>query len=457
MSKEHEVYWLERSLQDSAKAYNFAEKQLQKLRKEYRKSITTIEKELKQATDEEKERLKDLKAKIENELDRLFELEEVLTEETLHQIYEDGYYHAVYNYQQAVGYGTSVVYIAPTAAEVVINRAWSGKNYSDRIWTHRDKLGKKVEQIMTQGTILGHSNAKMAKKLSTEMNTTFGNAARLIRTETNYVHNQATKAGYEAMGQDKYIFLATLDLRTSATCQSLDGKKFKTKDAKPGVNYPPMHPNCRSTTIPDVEEDGDEVRLAKLNGEYYEVPGSMTYEQWYKEHVVDKYGAKQAAIMKKMVVNESQDRTLFASYQKSIGVDAPKSFVEFQNIKYNNSNEWAALKRQRATFDKINSKDYSDQYTRKMKNLYRYYKKEGIEFTDHSLNRVLGQKKTKGKRLFDKSEVIEILKKTPNYAQKDGRLIYFYNNLLVVQSPRTKEIISVVSKQKINPDWRELK
>lgn len=64
---------------------------------------------------------------------------------------------------------------------------------------------------------------------------------------------------YEATGLDGYIFLATLDLGTSDICQFLDGKRFKLKDAQVGKNYPPMHPNCRSTTIPDVDGtlDGD--------------------------------------------------------------------------------------------------------------------------------------------------------------------------------------------------------
>ncbi|MED4377974.1 minor capsid protein [Schinkia azotoformans] len=343
MSKDHEAYWFERSLQDSAKAYNFVEKQLKKLRKEYKKSIATIEKEMLQAKDYEKKRLDELKEKIENEMDRLYKIEELLTKDTLEKIYEDGYYHSIYNYQQALGYGEGVYLIGARAAEIVINRAWSGKNYSERIWTHRKLLGKKVEQIVTQGTILGHSNAKMATKLANEMIVSFNQAARLVRTETNYVHNQATKAGYEAMGQDTYIFLATLDLRTSDVCQSLDGQKFKTKDAKPGVNYPPMHPNCRSTTIPDVEVNKDDIRLAKLNGKYYEVPASMTYEQWYKE-IVQKHGADKVASMKKMVINESADRKLHEQYRETLGKHVPKSFTDFQELKYNKNEEWQDIK-----------------------------------------------------------------------------------------------------------------
>lgn len=298
MSQVDEQYWLKRLLHDSAKVYNFAEGQLGKLRREYEKAIKQINKDL--LTAKHTDRLEQLKLKLLAEIDRLMEYEEALTEETLLEVFEEGYYRSAYNVQQALGYGTGAIFIGPQAAEIAVGVAWSGKNYSERIWQHRDVLAKKVEQILTKGTILGQSNAQMAKQLAEEMDNTFSNAARLVRTETNYIHNQASKQSYEALGLEQYQFLATLDLRTSATCAALDGKKFDLKKAQAGLNYPPMHPNCRSTTIPVVEYDAEEVRLAKLNGDYYEVPSTMTYEQWH-ESIVKEHGADKVAAMKKMV------------------------------------------------------------------------------------------------------------------------------------------------------------
>lgn len=452
MSKRNEKYWLERLLQDSAKIYNFSEGQLRKLRREYEKAVKTINKQLKAGDDS----LKKLKEKLLAEIDRLMEYEEALTKETLLQVYEEGFYRSTFNIQQALGYGTDYIFLAPNIAETAIGIAWSGKNYSERIWQHRELLAKKIEKILTQGTILGHSNAKMAKQLADEMNSTFSNAARLIRTETNYIYNQSSKAGYEQLGIVQYQFLATLDLRTSVICASLDGKKFYLKDAQAGLNYPPMHPNCRSTTIPVAEYDAEEVRLAKLNGTYYKVPAIMTYEQWYRS-IVKKHGAEKVAIMKKMVQNELKDRTLYEAFKKSIGVDAPRTFKEFQEIKYNNSKQWEALQRQRATFEKIKSKDYTEQYRRKMMNLYRYFKNHGLEFTDHSLNRVLGQKISKNKRSFTKKDVLELMKKHPNFKQGNDRLIWFDNGLAIIRSSKTNEIVSVVTRKSPSVNWEVLK
>ena len=42
-------------------------------------------------------------------------------------------------------------------------------------------------------------------------------------------------------------------------CKCLNGEVFKTENAMEGENYPPMHPHCRSTTVPyeyaDIESD----------------------------------------------------------------------------------------------------------------------------------------------------------------------------------------------------------
>ncbi|KYG90374.1 hypothetical protein A0U40_18230 [[Bacillus] sp. KCTC 13219] len=263
-------------------------------------------------------------------------------------------------------------------------------------------------------------------------------------------------ASYEQLGADRYQFLATLDLRTSDICASLDGKKFATKDKQAGVNCPPMHPNCRSTTIPVVEYDAEEVRLAKLNGTYYEVPATMTYDEWYQS-IVKEHGADQVVAWKKMEQNVSKDRQLHDIYKKTIGVDAPQSFAAFQQIKYNDSNGWAALKRQRGTFEKINNGTYSDEYKRKLKNTYRSFKKDGHEFTVHALNRTVGQKQSKGKVSFAKEDIKAMLKEQLNFVQSDnGHLVRFKNDIAIMQAADTKEVVSIVTRKNKKDNWEEV-
>lgn len=80
---------------------------------------------------------------------------------------------------------------------------------------------------------------------------------------------------YEAAGVTEYEYMATMDARTCEVCGALDGKHFPTKDATPGVNFPPMHPNDRCTTV---EYDPEDAADWAASGE--KMPESMTYEEW---------------------------------------------------------------------------------------------------------------------------------------------------------------------------------
>lgn len=66
--------------------------------------------------------------------------------------------------------------------------------------------------------------------------------------------------------------------RTCETCGALDGKRFKLSDKRDGVNFPPLHPNCRCTTIAYDPDDNLEDLKA----------GELEYEEWYKKYVTDR-------------------------------------------------------------------------------------------------------------------------------------------------------------------------
>lgn len=174
------------------------------------------------------------------------------------------------------------VKVNPSAIAEVLSLPWSGSNYSARIWRRQYQVAGKVKELMTQHLLTGASVQRLTKMVTDELGKDYKYAAeRLIRTETVFVHGQADLKMYEDLGIDRYEFIATLDNRTSEICRGLDLKVFKLSEAVVGKNYPPMHPNCRSTTgMYDSEWEG--TRLAKgEDGKYYKVPGDMSYEQWY--------------------------------------------------------------------------------------------------------------------------------------------------------------------------------
>lgn len=101
--------------------------------------------------------------------------------------------------------------------------------------------------------------------------------------------NEATADGYMQCRIQQYQILATLDNRTSEICQDMDLKIFDVNKKEVGINYPPFHPNCRTTTIPYFEPDEftqDDTRLAKdKNGNYIKIPADMNYKQWYEKYI----------------------------------------------------------------------------------------------------------------------------------------------------------------------------
>ncbi len=132
------------------------------------------------------------------------------------------------------------------------------------------------------------SGDKTARAISERFGANMYCARRLVRTESAYVANAATKESYSEAGIDKYRFVAVLDNRTSELCAALDGKVFELEKTVAGTNYPPMHPFCRSTTIAVFGNDemkGMERRAKDENGNTIKVPADMDYRKWYDRFV----------------------------------------------------------------------------------------------------------------------------------------------------------------------------
>lgn len=141
------------------------------------------------------------------------------------------------------------------AIKTIIEYPYAGKMFSDRIWDNKDALVKHIKQNLTAGIIRGDSIQKMSRQLKKDLNVLYYQAERLVRTEMNYAMNQGHLKGYADSGVvEKYEFLAAIDSRTSKLCKNQNGKVYKLSDAVVGVNFPPLHPHCRSAVIPILED-----------------------------------------------------------------------------------------------------------------------------------------------------------------------------------------------------------
>lgn len=203
--------------------------------------------------------------------------------------YSTSFYQTHYTIQKGTGLAYDFNKLSNPAVKAAIATDWKGSNYSKRIWKNTDKLANDLEEILTRGLLSGISGKKMATELNKRMQSGRYEADRLIRTEVNYVAGQARLKAYGDTELKKYIYIATLDLRTSAVCRKLDKTIHLVKDAEVGVNFPPMHPNCRS--VDSAYIDGrDYSKLQRrarnpITGETELVPANMTYREWYKKYV----------------------------------------------------------------------------------------------------------------------------------------------------------------------------
>ena len=189
-------------------------------------------------------RLDSLKAGVDYELIQAGEKIKGKVTDTLADVYEDTYTSFVedLNFKKGV--------ISSSTIKMALEQEWSGANYSSRIWSNIDNLAKAIKNEVIVGLNKGINYRTMSQNIAKKFDTSYKNAERLVRTETAHIQNQATLMGYKDSGVVKYEFLAVLDSRTSHTCASLNGEVFKTENAMEGENYPPMHPRCRSTTVP---------------------------------------------------------------------------------------------------------------------------------------------------------------------------------------------------------------
>lgn len=205
-------------------------------------------------------------------------------------LYATNYYHTIFDVQVGTGIGYSFALLNEDAIMQAITYAWSGDQFSDRIWTNKTKLVTVLRQTIINGLIKGESVQQMAKDINQQMNRGYKNALRLVRTETAYTIGESTAQGYtNSKVVDQYKIVATLDDRTDSVCRKLDGRVYRLKDRKVGVNASPYHPNCRCTEIPyfgNGEHLDKSMRIARgSDGERYYVPASMSYDEWYKKYV----------------------------------------------------------------------------------------------------------------------------------------------------------------------------
>lgn len=294
------------------------------------------------------ERLRQLQNQLDLVMTQIYSQEKQKSTSFYTDLGNEAYYKSMFNIQQQAGLAFSFSVIDPQMIDQVVNSKWSGKNYSERIWKNTEMLAQEVKEQLLLGLVTGKTNREIASEIQNKYAVGAVVARRLVRTESCYVATELNFKAYEEAEIEKYQYCATLDLRTSQICRSLDRKIFPVKERKAGVNSPPMHPWCRSTTIAVISEDVLEkmTRRARdpVTGKVLTLPANMTYQEWYDKYVK---GRPEAELAEKQIKNRTADRQQWERYKKALGKDyVPDSLDDFQKMKYTDKQEYGILKAQ---------------------------------------------------------------------------------------------------------------
>lgn len=204
---------------------------------------------------------------------------------------KDSYYKATFDLQQQTGLAYGFSGLPESEIKHLQSFSWvgDGSTYSTDIWKNTGKLTSSIKDELLMSLMTGRDTRDTAQAIAERFNVGQNDARRLVRTESAFFHNQMELLSYEEADIEKYIFVAVLDKRTSHICQEHDNQVYDRDKAVPGVNCPPMHPWCRSTTVA-YDEDADYSKLKRRarnpeTGKTELVPADMTYKEWYSKYV----------------------------------------------------------------------------------------------------------------------------------------------------------------------------
>jgi len=146
--------------------------------------------------------------------------------------------------QKSVGIGWQMEVPGEREVDVFLKNRWTEQDATQYL----KPLSQAVRDQVETGLYLGEHPNKIAKRIQEVENINEVRAKRNARTITTAVSNQAQMEQYRKDGIEKYRFRATFDERTCPVCGDLDGQEFRL-DERSSSNYPPIHPNCRCTTV----------------------------------------------------------------------------------------------------------------------------------------------------------------------------------------------------------------
>lgn len=147
--------------------------------------------------------------------------------------------------------------------------------------------------------------------------------------------NQLTGLGYDLVKMSSHLTTCPLCSMYQGRVYSISGKSsdYPPLDTAFSGDYANIHPNCRHVLLPyikDLDDNADSLQ------EYSNRPFEVAEKD---KQAIDKYNQQQAG--KRQLRN---DRNQYQEFKLRLEDDAPKSFANFRQMKYNNTDKWNLVK-----------------------------------------------------------------------------------------------------------------
>lgn len=216
------------------------------------------------------------------------------------------------------------------------------------------------------------------------------------------------------------------------------------------------------------DADPQEVMLQKAKyqaqlNEYTRFSKKMDLEQERERIYLDMRGKvatntkqQNAMFPKEMVQNASRDIAQYKRY-KEVLEGSLGSLVKFGQTKYNDEEGWEKLQKKVSTYREINGKSWSKEFKDKAKQAYNRFEKKNIMMSAHALGR-LSRLDKPGYVHIAEEEVIELLKKKPNYLEGENKVIWFdrEKQLVIVKNKTSGDIVSIVRRKNEKETWNNV-
>ena len=159
---------------------------------------------------------------------------------------------------EALGFGSDFYAINAPVVKATVGAAWAkGESYSERIWDNREKLAAYLNDDFAKAVARGDGHKRIAADLCERfVGVSVRDARRLAFTEGTFLLNEAQRQVFAADFDECRIVCA--DSRACPVCKALEEKQegdpIRLDEARPGVNFPPLHPWCRCSHVPAVAD-----------------------------------------------------------------------------------------------------------------------------------------------------------------------------------------------------------